>query len=414
MPLVIDDRVRETSTVTGTSDATLLGAVTGFQTFSVIGNSNTTYYTISDQAGGNWEVGIGTFSSVGPTLARTTVLSSSAGGTKVSFPAGTKDVFVTYPSEKAVYIDDNGNVQPALGDVNATTVDTTNLEVTNLKAKDGTAAGSIANSTGIVTLASSVLTTTDINGGTIDGTTIGASTASTGRFSDLTDTGLTDTRVIYAGAGGNLVDSTNLTFNGTTLVANDITDSSLTSGRVTFAGAGGNLVDSANLTFDSTNTRLGVGTASPAITTALIGTDAVLIPKGDTAARPTGVSGYLRFNTQTSEFEGHNGTAWSSVGGSAISNDTSTATDLFPTFLSATTGTATSIFTSNSKLLYKPSTGELKASAVVATNGLVINSATASANSTVATGQNAMSVGPFTVNSGVVVTVSSGSRWVIL
>jgi hypothetical protein len=110
MALVINDRVRETTTVTGTNDATLLGAVTGFQAFSVIGNGNTTYYTISDQSGGNWEVGIGTYSSIGPTLARTTVLSSSAGGSKVSFPAGTKDVFVTYPSEKSVNLDESDYV----------------------------------------------------------------------------------------------------------------------------------------------------------------------------------------------------------------------------------------------------------------------------------------------------------------
>jgi hypothetical protein len=121
MPLVIEDRVRETTIVTGTNDATLLGAVTGFQAFSVIGNNNTTYYTISDQSGGNWEVGLGTYSTAGPTLARTTVLSSSAGGSKVSFPAGTKDVFVTYPSEKAVYLDGSNNVQPALGTATITT-----------------------------------------------------------------------------------------------------------------------------------------------------------------------------------------------------------------------------------------------------------------------------------------------------
>ena len=121
MPLVIEDRVRETTIVTGTNDATLLGAVTGFQAFSVIGNGNTTYYTISDQSGGNWEVGLGTYTTAGPTLARTTVLSSSAGGSKVSFPAGTKDVFVTYPSEKAVYLDGSNNVQPALGTATITT-----------------------------------------------------------------------------------------------------------------------------------------------------------------------------------------------------------------------------------------------------------------------------------------------------
>jgi hypothetical protein len=121
MPLVLEDRVRETTIVTGTNDATLLGAVTGFQAFSVIGNGNTTYYTISDQSGSNWEVGLGTFSSAGPTLARTTVLSSSAGGAKVSFPAGTKDVFITYPSEKAVYLDGSNNVQPNLGTATITT-----------------------------------------------------------------------------------------------------------------------------------------------------------------------------------------------------------------------------------------------------------------------------------------------------
>lgn len=107
--------------------------------------------------------------------------------------------------------------------LNATTVDTTNLEVTNLKAKDGTAAGSIADITGIVTIGSSVLTTTDINGGTIDGTTVGATTASTGRFSNLTNTGLTSGRVTYATTAGLLTDSANLTFNGTTLTAAALT-----------------------------------------------------------------------------------------------------------------------------------------------------------------------------------------------
>jgi len=207
--------------------------------------------------------------------------------------------------------------------------------------------------------------------------------------------------------------------NGTNVVAavtavTSLTNSSLTSGRIPYATTNGLLADSANLTFDNANVRLGVGTASPAVTTVLVGTDAILIPKGNTAARPTGVSGYLRFNTQTNEFEGHNGTAWSSVGGSAISNDTSTASDLFPTFLSATTGTATSIFTSNTKLLYKPSTGEFKASAVVASNGIFVNSQTVATSYTIAAGNSGMSSGPVTVASGQSVTVASGARWVVL
>jgi hypothetical protein len=103
MALVVADRVKETTTTTGTGTVTLLGASTGFQSFAVIGDANTTYYTIAAQIGTEWEVGIGTYTASGTTLARTTVLSSSNGGSAVNFSAGTKDVFVTYPSSKATY-----------------------------------------------------------------------------------------------------------------------------------------------------------------------------------------------------------------------------------------------------------------------------------------------------------------------
>lgn len=105
MSLIVADRVKETCAAPGTGTVSLLGASTGFQSFSsAIGDGNTCYYTISDQGGANWEVGIGTYASSGNTLARTTVLSSSAGGTtKADFSTGTQDVFVTYPAEVAVY-----------------------------------------------------------------------------------------------------------------------------------------------------------------------------------------------------------------------------------------------------------------------------------------------------------------------
>ena len=110
MPLVLADRVKETTTTTGTGTVTLLGAATGFQSFAVIGNGNTTYYTIAGQTGSEWEVGVGTYTSSGTTLARTTVLSNSAGTqpSALSFSAGTKDVFVTYPSEYAVAATNDG------------------------------------------------------------------------------------------------------------------------------------------------------------------------------------------------------------------------------------------------------------------------------------------------------------------
>ena len=110
MALVLKDRVKETCTSPGTGMVTLLGAATGYQSFSVIGNGNTAYYCIADQAGGNWEVGIGTYTSSGTTLSRNTVLESSNSGSLVNFSSGTQDVFCTYPAEKSVNQDANGSV----------------------------------------------------------------------------------------------------------------------------------------------------------------------------------------------------------------------------------------------------------------------------------------------------------------
>jgi hypothetical protein len=103
MALIFADRVKESTTTSGTGTITLAGAQTGYQSFAVVGNGNTCYYTIADQAGtgtGAWEVGVGTYSTTGPTLARTTVLASSNSGSLVSFGANAKDVFLTSPAEK--------------------------------------------------------------------------------------------------------------------------------------------------------------------------------------------------------------------------------------------------------------------------------------------------------------------------
>ena len=110
MAFVVKDRVKETTTTTGTGTATLAGVSTGFQSFAAIGNSNSTYYTIAAQTGTEWEVGIGTYTSSGTTLSRTTVLSSSNSGSLVNFSAGTKDVFVSYPAELAAFANGDGVV----------------------------------------------------------------------------------------------------------------------------------------------------------------------------------------------------------------------------------------------------------------------------------------------------------------
>ena len=127
MALVLADRVKETTTTTGTGTVTLLGASTGYQSFSAVGNGNTTYYTISGQTGSEWEVGIGTYTSSGTTLSRTTVLASSNSGSLVVFSAGTKDVFVTYPAEKSVNLDASGNATALGAPASATLTNATGL-----------------------------------------------------------------------------------------------------------------------------------------------------------------------------------------------------------------------------------------------------------------------------------------------
>jgi len=118
MALALNDRVQQQGTANTTVSFTLTTAVTGFQSFAVIGNGNTTYYSATDAAG-NWEVGIGTYSTTGPTLTRTTILSSSNSNTAVTF-SGTVNVFVTYPSEKSVNLDGSDNVS-ALGTISSGT-----------------------------------------------------------------------------------------------------------------------------------------------------------------------------------------------------------------------------------------------------------------------------------------------------
>jgi hypothetical protein len=127
MALVVKDRVQETSTTTGTGTFTLAGAASGFQSFSAIGDGNTTYYAIV--GGSEWEVGIGTYTSSGTTLSRTTILESSNGGTAVNFSAGTKNVFVTYPAERALYTDASSNAIALGTPASATLTNATGLPI---------------------------------------------------------------------------------------------------------------------------------------------------------------------------------------------------------------------------------------------------------------------------------------------
>jgi hypothetical protein len=152
MPLVVADRVKETSVTAGTGTLTLAGASAGFQSFAVIGNGNTTYYTIVDSVANTWEVGIGTYTASGTTLSRDTVLSNSSGTTtQINFAGNSKDVFVTYPASKSTYEDEGQAVYGGAGTagiyLNAQTI---TVNTTVASGYNGMSAGTISVANGIV------------------------------------------------------------------------------------------------------------------------------------------------------------------------------------------------------------------------------------------------------------------------
>jgi len=247
------------------------------------------------------------------------------------------------------------------------------------------------------------------------------STGTAPQWSTLSGVAVTTFQTSLGGLTPSVATSGAVTLAGTLQVGSGGTGlTAVTAGYITYGNSATALASSSNLFFDASNKRLGVGTATPAVTAVFVGTDAVQIPVGSNAqqpgqsGQPTPAAGMLRFNNSSTQFEGYNGTTWSSVGGAAISNDTSTSSFEYPLFASATSGTALTVYTSNAKYLYKPSTGELQAYELNATNGLILNSATVSASYSIASGTNALSVGPIAVATGQSVTVPSGNRWVVI
>ena len=242
MPLVLADRVKETTTTTGTGTVTLLGAVTGYQSFSAIGNANTTYYCIAGQTTSEWEVGIGTYTSAGTTLSRDTVLASSNAGALVTFSAGTKDVFVTYPAGRSVYasgttlVATNSSILPVSSGGSGASTLTGYVKGNGTSAF--TASASIPNSDTTATSANtaSAIVARDASGnfsaGTITATLSGNASTATSATSATTATNATNvaitddttTNATYypafmtatSGNGGVRVSSTKLTYNPST------------------------------------------------------------------------------------------------------------------------------------------------------------------------------------------------------
>ena len=188
MALVVKDRVKQQTTTTGTGTLTLSGSYTGFDTFSQIGDGNTTYYVITDDTTGDWEVGLGTYTAAGTTLSRDTILASSNAGSAVDLAAGTKVVFCGYPAGKSVYLDASGNLGIS-GTVSATAftgatvtatsnIHTPTISVTDLQASTVTATSNIhtpaISATSI--LASTVSATTRIHTPELSATSITGAT----------------------------------------------------------------------------------------------------------------------------------------------------------------------------------------------------------------------------------------------
>jgi hypothetical protein len=465
MALVVYDRVQETTTTSGTGSVTLLGAVSGFQSFAVVGNTNTTYYTITD--GAAWEVGIGTYSTSGPTLARTTVLSNSNGNTTpITLSGGLAQVFVTYTAEKSVNLDASDNVTP-LGTIASGTWQGTTVGVsyggTGVTASSGansvvlrdanqntslnnifrniTSTVSAAGTT-VLTAASSftqVLTGTTTQTYQLpDATTLtnGASfqfnNNSTGALS-IVNNGSGPVATVAAGGATQLFLTSTSTANGTWdthgflpenilwgtnslyLATDVITGGTWNGGTIgtAYGGTGLTSFTSGGALYATSTSSLTSGTL-PATSG---GTGLATYTTGDViyaSATNTLAKVGIGSTGQVLTVAGGIPTWAAAASGVTITNDTSTATALYPTFTSATSGSVSGLNVTSTKLTFVPTTGSLTAPQTVASNGLVVNSNTVSASYSIPSGSSATSAGPMTVGSGVVVTVPSGSRWVVL
>ena len=452
MALALYDRVQQTGTANTTVSFTLSGSVTGYQSFSVVGNGNTTYYGATD-TNGNWEVGIGTYAT-GGTLTRTTILASSNSGSAVTF-SGTVTVFVTYPSERSVNLDGSSNVS-ALGTISSGTWQGSTIQT----AYGGTG---VTTSSG----ANSVMLR-DANQNVSINRLNQSSTTTTAAGTTTTLTAASTFSQILNGTGGQtfkLPDATTLT-NTTTFEFNNNATGTLTivdnaSGPVGTITSGG----AAAIALLSNGTVAGTwdvhGYLPEAVTwgTNALALGSTVITGGtwNGGTIPTGYGGTglttfaaannALYSTSSSALAAGtlpvaaggtgsttltannvllgNGTSALQVvapgtsGNVLTSNGTTWTSSSAPTTSPAGSNTQVQYnnsgsFGASSSLTYTSGTGALRVPEIEASNGLVVNNMTIGTSYSIPSGYSASSVGPVSVSSGVSVTVPSGSRWVVL
>ena len=383
MAFILADRVKETTIVVGTGAATLLGAQTGYQSFSAgVGASNTTYYTIADQSGSNWEVGYGTLDATGLILTRTTVLSSSNSGSAVSFTTGTKDVWCDYTAKKAVIQDSLGTATvPQLASSSTTsTTPVLSFNAANTSYASGsTVSGNylqtiLQNKSGTSGASTNYVLSNDLG---TDSTYYGEFGMNSSVFSSSTPSDFysINNGVYFSGHDGDV-----------SVGSGNGYKTYLTYGT---AGQSSHVINASGAIGLSTN----LGTTPALSGTTGYGTSGQVLTSGGSAAAPT----------------------WTTPsGGATITDDTTTNATRYPLFAASTSGTLSTAYTSSTELKWNPSTGDQSAPQQVASNGIFVNNLTVGTSYTIASGYSGLSVGPVTVASGKSVTVPSGSRWVVL